>query len=126
MPYVDELTRAYLDESIVTKVSERGVDLAITYPAVKTAGELNYRLTMECIRYLQENGLNYSKINDIVGALEGAKMEFYRRVAIPYENKKIKENGDVYPSEFSQTEKMGRTVDEQSQGDFFVEQRSVD
>jgi len=31
-----------------------------------------------------------------MGALEGAKLEFYRRVVVPYEEKKMKENGDVY------------------------------
>jgi len=41
-------------------------------------------------------GPSYQTINDIIGALEGAKMEFYRRVVVPYEDKKIKDNGDVY------------------------------
>lgn len=31
-----------------------------------------------------------------MGAVEGAKTEFYRRIAVPYEEKKIRENGDVY------------------------------
>jgi len=31
-----------------------------------------------------------------VGVLECAKMELYRRVAAPYEDKKKEENGDVY------------------------------
>ena len=39
---------------------------------------------------------NYQAINDIVGAVEGAKLEFVRRIVNPYEDKKIKENGDVY------------------------------
>ena len=29
-------------------------------------------------------------------ALEGAKLEFYRRIVAPYEELKIKENGEVY------------------------------
>jgi len=61
-----------------------------------TAGELNFLITALCIEYLNNNGMNYQRINDIVGALEGAKLEFYRRVAAPYEDIKIKENGDVY------------------------------
>lgn len=32
-----------------------------------------------------------------VGAIECAKMEFARRVIFPYEDRKISENGDVYP-----------------------------
>ena len=62
-----------------------------------TAGELNFLITSFCLEYWHEFGRNYATINDIVGALEGAKLEFYRRVAAPYEDEKIKENGDVYP-----------------------------
>ena len=64
--------------------------------APKTAGELNYTITKLVIEYMTNKGLSYQTINDIVGALEGAKLEFYRRVAAPYEDTKIAENGDVY------------------------------
>lgn len=60
------------------------------------AGDLNYMLTTLCWEYYQLNGGKYQQINDVLGALEGAKLEFYRRVAAPYEDKKIEENGDVY------------------------------
>lgn len=60
------------------------------------AGELNFVFTELIKRYMDLNKLNYQTINDVVGALEGAKLEFYRRVAVPYEDLKIKENGDVY------------------------------
>jgi hypothetical protein len=33
---------------------------------------------------------------EAVGAIECCKLEFYRRVAAPYEDRKIKTNGDVY------------------------------
>lgn len=62
---------------------------------VENAGELNYMFTCLLIDYWQRKG-RYQGINDIIGALEGAKLEFYRRVAAPYEDTKIKENGDVY------------------------------
>lgn len=58
-------------------------------------GELNYAVTRLCDLYVQGN-LNYGSINDVIGALEGAKQEFYRRVAAPYEDAKIVQNGDVY------------------------------
>jgi hypothetical protein len=61
----------------------------------RTAGELNYLITT-LIRDYYTNDPNYQSINDIVGALEGAKLEFYRRVAAPYEDTKIIQNGDVY------------------------------
>lgn len=61
-----------------------------------TTGELNFQITAVVKRYLDLKGTNYKTINDIIGALEGAKLEFYRRVAVPYEDTKIIENGDVY------------------------------
>jgi len=63
-----------------------------------TAGELNYAITMLLERYLLSKGTYYRTINDIVGALECAKMELYRRIAAPYEDIKCSENGDVYVS----------------------------
>lgn len=62
----------------------------------ENAGELNYIISRLCWYYYEQHGSRYAQINDIVGALEGAKMEFYRRVAAPYEDKKRLENGDVY------------------------------
>lgn len=60
-------------------------------------GELNYTLTKVALQYVEDCGLSYKTINDILGAFDGASKEFYRRVAAPYEDKKIAENGDVYP-----------------------------
>jgi len=80
MPYINKEARLELDSGV----------------ASSTAGELNYELTDLIVDYFKANGQNYQAINDIIGALEGAKLEFYRRVAAPYEDQKIKENGDVY------------------------------
>ena len=51
---------------------------------------------MEMKGYLEAKGESYKTINDIVGALEGAKAEFQRRIVAPYEDKKRQINGDVY------------------------------
>lgn len=61
----------------------------------KNAGELNYELTKVVKRYIGLD-FNYQKLNDAIGALEGCKLELYRRIVIPYEDKKIKEHGDVF------------------------------
>jgi len=62
-----------------------------------TAGELNYAITRLCDRYLAiHGGVSYARVNEIVGVLECAKQEFYRRVAGPYEDRKLAANGDVY------------------------------
>ena len=61
-----------------------------------TPGQLNYVLTCALLKYLHHKGMNYTSINDCLGALEGAKLEFYRRVAAPYEETKAEKNGDVF------------------------------
>lgn len=81
MPYIRQADRDQLD-------NDAGV--------AETAGELNYQITRLIIDYFENNGGRYQQINDVLGALEGAKLEFYRRVAAPYEDMKIEENGDVY------------------------------
>jgi hypothetical protein len=86
MPYIQEKYREHLD-----KLGQQGIS-----PDVQNAGELNYLFTNLINIYIKRRGMNYNSINDIVGALECSKLELYRRVAAPYEDKKIKENGDVY------------------------------
>jgi hypothetical protein len=45
--------------------------------------------------YIERKGLNYQHCNDIMGALAGAQMEFYRKVVEPYEEEKEKINGPI-------------------------------
>lgn len=63
---------------------------------IETPGELNYSFTELIKKYLVFKGESYQTYNDILGALEGAKLELYRRKIAIYEDLKIKENGDVY------------------------------
>ncbi|MBU2542645.1 hypothetical protein KJ785_03735, partial [Patescibacteria group bacterium] len=58
------------------------------------AGELNYSIT-KLLLALKGAG-KYKDYNELVGALESAKLEFYRREIAPYEDIKVEENGDVY------------------------------
>jgi hypothetical protein len=81
MPYIKEDARVALGH-------ERG-------RLPENAGELNYALTQVVLTYLGKD-FNYQRINDAVGALECCKLELYRRLAAPYEDVKIKENGDIY------------------------------
>jgi hypothetical protein len=62
----------------------------------QTAGELNFKITRLVTQYLESKGKSYQTLNEITGVLECAKQEFYRRVIAPYEDEKIKQNGDVY------------------------------
>jgi hypothetical protein len=61
-----------------------------------SVGELNYEITAILNDFLSIRGKNYSTLNDIIGVVECAKLEFYRRIAAPYEDEAIVRNGDVY------------------------------
>ncbi|TGD70641.1 hypothetical protein E4634_20915 [Mangrovimicrobium sediminis] len=81
MPYVSKDAREKLETS--------------KYP--ESPGELNYMITRMVDEYLvSKGGLRYTNINEVIGALECVKLELYRRIAAPYEDKKKEETGDVY------------------------------
>jgi hypothetical protein len=88
MPYLAEGDRQAVDE-LVEKIREA---------SIAGAGTLNYLFTQICIAYLAEaTPARYIHMNDLIGALECAKLELYRRLVVPYEETKIAQNGDVYP-----------------------------
>ena len=80
MPYIKKKRREEIDKG--------------SLPA--NAGELNYVITTQLTKYIFIKGESYQTYNDIMGALEGSKLELYRRKILPYENIKMSENGDVY------------------------------
>lgn len=62
-----------------------------------TAGELNYKISRLAEDYIAEQGgLSYHSLNEVLGVLECVKLELYRRLAAPYEDDKIAQNGDVF------------------------------
>lgn len=81
MPYIKQHQRELLDDAYG--------------PEPVDAGELNYVFTVIAHSYWKRCGKNYQAFNDIIGALEGCKLELYRRHVGPYEDIKIEENGDV-------------------------------
>lgn len=87
MPYIKQADRKPFDPLIE--------QLARLIPEKDFAGSLNYVVSRICGELLRREK-NYARINEIMGALECAKLEFYRRMAAPYEDKKIAENGDAY------------------------------
>ena len=81
MPYVKQEDRKLLDQGAKPN----------------SAGELNYMITRLLDDYIsRKGGVRYARLNEVVGVLECAKLEIYRRIAGPYEDEKIAENGDVY------------------------------
>ena len=92
MPYIKEERREELYDMLDHSPG------AIGY-CCSTPGELNFALTETILEYINNKDgekISYSRINEVVGVLECCKLELYRRLATPYEDKKIKENGDVY------------------------------
>lgn len=62
------------------------------------AGELNYLITKLVLDYVHAyEEPSYGAWNEVIGVLECAKQELYRRHVGPYEERKRLENGDVYP-----------------------------
>jgi ribosomal protein S3AE len=87
LPYIKSENRAKYE-----RILHELIDILKSLPAEEVDGELNYIVT----KLLKEiYPLRYFHINKAVGVLECIKLEFYRRVAAPYEDKKIKESGDV-------------------------------
>lgn len=82
MPYIKDENRAKFDAIINVRPTN--------------AGELNYVITSLAVQYMHDTGLNYSKINEVMGVFACAQQEFYRRVAAPYEDTKVEQNGDVF------------------------------
>ena len=82
------------------KVYESGIALlAEAFASVAAGdGDLNYVLTKIVLTWLEyhQPPYGYSLRADGIKALECAKLEYYRRVLIPYECDKIETNGDVY------------------------------
>ena len=87
MPYVNKETRDRYEEYVGPMARMLGHD---------ADGALNYVVTRLCLGRLGKEPY-YADFNAVVGALECAKLELYRRMVAPYENGKIAENGDVYP-----------------------------
>lgn len=90
MPYISPAERLKLDFTIKSLA-------ALLKTSENYEGNLNY-----CISTLADNLLidnfSYGELNKIIGALECAKLELYRRLAAPYEDQKIIINGDVFTS----------------------------
>ena len=77
------------------KPADREKFKEIILPSIDKVGELNYVLTSICNWYLENKPVSYQVYNDVIGALECAKLEYYRRKVSIYEERKLAENGDV-------------------------------
>lgn len=85
MPYIRPQRRQDLDTAITTVENE--------LPDCNT-GDFTY-IIYRLMSAMVQNSPSYAKYSGIIGAIECAKAEFYRRKIAPYEDTKIIENGDV-------------------------------
>lgn len=90
MPYINFSKRAEFDKEIdllIEKLKSKSND--------DLSGQLNYVISRLAWSLCTEKNMRYARMNTIIGALDCVKMEFYRRIAAPYENKKIESEGDI-------------------------------
>lgn len=87
MPYLPLQDRISAD----TELQNAGLSLI-----PENAGELNFIISSLITNYLKEHGCRYAVLNEMIGALECAKLELYRKIGGPYEDIKESENGSVY------------------------------
>ena len=84
MPYIPQRSR----DSIIDATGK------VDPTAIETVGELNFAITYLMNTFCK--GDSYTAFNEVMGVVESAKLEFYRRRVAPYEDRKSSENGDVY------------------------------
>lgn len=88
MPYID---------------NDRRIDIRLDGDPPRDPGELNFAICDLVDDYLADaivadetEGLTYGQINEVIGVLECAKLEVFRRIAAPYEERRARENGEVF------------------------------
>ncbi len=87
MPYINKGSRKRLEADLnhlITNLNMYSFD----------EGELNYVISRMLNASFQVRR-KYSEANKLIGILECVKQEFYRKQVVPYEEEKIKENGDI-------------------------------
>ncbi len=90
MPYLTEDARAKIDDHI------NGIIDVLINTDVSVPGGLNYAICRVADGVIAAKGESYSQYNTLLGSLEAAKLEIYRRMVAPYEDAKSYQNGEVF------------------------------
>ena len=88
----------YIKQELRTKINVGLDELIDQINHLSTEGNINGLVTFalySIVKYFYGYTESFDKISDGIKVLECAKLEFARQVLNPYEDKKIKENGDV-------------------------------
>src|SRR5574337_413708 len=83
MIYINNERKQVLNP-LLAQVSER----------IESRSDLVYCLTMLACREIR--GITFSELSSIFGDIQLVALEFWRRIIIPYEIAKARENGDVF------------------------------
>lgn len=85
MPYIDTMARERIDSG----------------GKPENVGELTYVIYKALLDYANyalggnPETISYARLAQCTAAVDNASREFYRRAVVPYEDEKIRENGDV-------------------------------
>jgi len=112
MPYIKQEDRKYLND-LIDQLSEQIQEVLVADSGydywTHVGGFLNYTVTKllknalafpfdsgtQHLQPEQMRSLTYANMERLVGMLDNCKAELRRRYLDPYEDEKIKENGDV-------------------------------
>lgn len=87
MPYIKKGDRRWLS-------FHTDIDSIPAYLSAQNPGLVNYFIS-KIIWTLFDRCPSYNAANSLLGVLDAVSKEFYRRKVAPYEDEKIKENGDI-------------------------------
>ena len=96
MPYIDEEERLELDtqiDNMILAIRDNKTNLNNPHDFSIYLGRINYCFSR--IIYGVMRDVSYRNIAMVTGVLENIKQEYYRRIAEPYEDIKIRQNGDI-------------------------------
>ena len=96
MPYINEEERLELDvciDEMIKRISKIHMQINNPRDFSNFLGRINYCFSRVIMGVMKTT--SYRNIAMATGVLENIKQELYRRIASPYEDKKITENGDI-------------------------------
>jgi hypothetical protein len=94
MPYIEKNRRQALDKNISDlKGTLQGSKEMTPENLLDIAGDINYCVTRLVAGLVGTP--SYKKIAIVTGVLQNINQEFYRRLAVPYEEEKMNSNGDI-------------------------------
>lgn len=88
MPYISRKDRPQYQE-LIEELANRIPEDRMARP-----GHMNYVISLLIDKVYGEQ-MRYADHNEVLGMLNGVTLEFYRRKTAPYEDVKIKEEGDL-------------------------------